>query len=123
LAINQTIVKINVKYFFVWVIIDVETKEILETQVTVGRISFDCLLILKIALRYCKNKPRIIYDGRAWYKRAIERVGCVWHRQKAGLRNHIERCFGRLKFKIQNFFVNFIDKSLDKSYQNLKRFL
>lgn len=123
LAIDETKVKVNGKYCFVWAIIDVKSKEVLATQVTAGRSEFDCLLILTEALRYCINKPRILTDGGAWYRWSIQRCGCIWERQHAGPRNHIERWFGRFKFRIKNFFVNFRGKSLENAYKNVERFL
>jgi putative transposase len=123
IAIDETKVKVNGKYVWVWAVIDVETKEILSTRVTAGRTFLDVTLVMHQALAYCKNKPVVITDGGPFYKAAIERLGCIWRRQKAGPRNHIERWFGRLKFKIKNFFNNFRGRTLENCYVNLERFL
>jgi putative transposase len=123
LAIDETKVKVNGKYVFVWAVIDVESKEILATRVTAGRSFFDCTLVMRDALKYCTNKPVVLTDGAPFYKGAIERLGCKWRLQRAGPRNHIERWFGRLKFKIKNFFNNFRGRTLENCYANLERFL
>jgi len=123
LAIDETKVKVNGKQCYIWAVIDVETKEILSTLVTFSRSHIDTMTIMKKALKFCSNKPLVLTDGGPWYPWAIKRLGCSWEHKTRGLRNNIERWFGRLKFKIKNFFKNFRGTNIDSGIINIQKFL
>mgnify|MGYP001125538431 CR=1 FL=1 len=123
LAIDETKVKVNGIQCYVWAVIDVETKEILSTLVTFSRSHLDTMTIMKKALKFCTNKPLVLTDGGPWYPWAIKRLGCSWQHKTRGLRNHIERWFGRFKFKIKNFFKNFRGINIHSGIDNIQKFL
>ena len=64
-AIDETVIKLEDKRIYIWVAIDVDTKECL--AVSKGRSRIEVYTFLKQMLKYCKNKPEIVVDRAPWY--------------------------------------------------------
>ena len=67
IAIDETVIKLENKWIYVWVAIDVDTKECLAVWVSEGRSRIEVYTFLKQMLQYCKNKPEIVVDNAPWY--------------------------------------------------------
>jgi len=74
-AIDETIIKLKDKQIYVWVAIDVDTKECLAVWVSKGRNRIEAYTFLKQMLKYCENKPEIVVDKAPWYRWALQRLG------------------------------------------------
>ena len=63
LAVNETKIKINVEWIWIWAVIDRDSKEILATYVSYTRSSMDIYTTMRKALKWCRNKPKVLVDG------------------------------------------------------------
>jgi len=104
LAIDESKIKVQGKWLYVWAAIDVETWEVVHAWVSQGRSSFEALQFVKSVLKRCKNKPLIYVDGGPWYPWALNRLGVTWKRKTFGPRNPVEQWFGILKQRIKRFY-------------------
>jgi len=64
-AVDKTVIKLENEHIYVWVAIDVDTKECL--AVSKGRSRIEVYTFLKHMLKYCKNKPEVVVDRAPWY--------------------------------------------------------
>jgi transposase-like protein len=102
IAVDETKVKVNGKQVFVWSVIDVFSKEILAAQVTTTRSWKDAYRLLKKARDNCMNfNPEVLVDGGPWYIWACHKLGLKRTHVTRGLRNSIERWFGRFKHRVK----------------------
>ena len=67
IAIDETVIKLEDKRIYVWVAIDVDTKECLAVWVSEGRSKIEVYAFLRKILQYCKNKPEVVVDKAPWY--------------------------------------------------------
>ncbi len=58
------------------------------------------MILLRIVLKTCENKPKVIVDRGPWYRWALERLGLEYEHQRFGMRNRIKRFFRYLKDRI-----------------------
>jgi transposase-like protein len=104
IAIDETKIKINGKWYILWAAIDVDTWEVLGVWITQGRASIEAYSFIRHVLTKCENNPKILVDGGPWYKPALKRLGVDWEHVTFGLRNPIEQWFGILKHRINLFY-------------------
>jgi len=107
IAVDETVIKINGEKRFLWVAIDVESKEVLAIWVTTTRnwrIARDFILVV---LESCENQPVFLVDGGAWYKSAFKSLGLKFVCVTFGLRNSVERWFRTVKEQTKRFWNNF----------------
>jgi len=123
LALDETKIKVNGTWIWIWAIIDCDSKEILATLVSHSRSAFETYRIMKLALKHCTNKPLVLVDGAPWYKWAFEKLGIPWKHVTRGKRNIIERWFRTLKRKTKTFFNNFRGKNIAKAMFHVQKFL
>ena len=105
IAIDETKIKLNGKWYYLWAAIDVHTREILAVHLTSSRSSLDALIFLQKVLKSCKNKPKVYVDGGPWYPWALQRLGVPWEHMTFGKRNAIEQWFGIFKHRIKRFYA------------------
>jgi len=105
-AVDETRLKVNGQYLFVWAAIDVDSREVLAVDASWQRSIMNAEHILKKALRLCLNKPLILIDKGPWYHDALESLGLKWMHITRGLRNRVERWFRTLKERTRRFYNN-----------------
>jgi len=109
--IDETEVKIASKRYYLWNVLDEESRILLASVITYGRSSEEAEIVLKKALKAARTYPRkIVTDGLASYQAAVRNVfGCrTKHIFKARFtdpqnNNLVERINGTLKERIRNF--------------------
>jgi len=109
--IDETEVKIANKRYYLWNVLDEESRILLASVITYGRSSEEAEIVLKKALKAARTYPRkIVTDGLASYQAAVRNVfGCrTKHIFKARFtdpqnNNLVERINGTLKERIRNF--------------------
>jgi putative transposase len=104
IAIDETKIKIQGKWMFIWAAIDIDSWEVIATWVSQGRSCFEALQFIRRVLSLCKNKPLVYVDRARWYKWALNRLGVPWEHKTFGPRNPIEQWFGILKHRIKRFY-------------------
>ncbi len=107
IAIDETKLKLENRYIFVWSAIDTDTKECLAVWATEGRSSFHAYAFLKEVLKYCENKPEIVVDRGFWYRWALKRLELDYKHETFGERNAVEGFFSLLKRRTKRFFSRF----------------
>lgn len=108
IAVDETKLKVHGQHLFVWVAIDVDSREVLAVDDGWQRSIMNAEHILKKALRRsCLNKPLILVDKGPWYRDALQSLGLKWKHVTRGMRNRIERWFRTLKERIRRFYNNF----------------
>ncbi|MBC7109433.1 MAG: IS6 family transposase [Archaeoglobi archaeon] len=75
IAIDETIVKANKKYYYVYAAIDVERNELILMRVYTARNWLTTRSFVREVLEYCENKPKFIVDKAPWLRRALESLG------------------------------------------------
>jgi len=91
IAIDETKVKLENQWVYVWNAIDVDDRSILVVHVSTTRTSLDAIYFLRKVLEYCENKPLILVDRGPWYRWALQRLGLNYEHQTFGERNAIEQ--------------------------------
>ena len=104
LAIDETKVKIQGEWLYVWAAIDVDTWEIVAAWVSYARSNFESYSFVRKALEACEGKPMVYVDGGPWYRYALERLGVPWEHRTFGPRNPIEQWFHVLKHRVKRFY-------------------
>jgi len=61
-AVDETKLKVRGKQVYVWVAMDVETKEILGVRASLSRSSLEAYFFLSSIRKKCLNRPRLITD-------------------------------------------------------------
>ena len=121
IAVDETKLKVNGKQVYIWVAMDVETREILEVRVTLSRSRQACLFLSKVRKK-CLNRAKLITDKGPWYNswtcRMFRHV-----RERFGDRNCIEQWFGLLKRRTRGFFNNINAKSVDSGIRRLEEWI
>ncbi|KXA98314.1 hypothetical protein AKJ37_00565 [candidate division MSBL1 archaeon SCGC-AAA259I09] len=107
LIADETKIKCEKGWIYVFAGIDPENREIVNFHVTEHRESIDTLIFLKKCLKYCKNKPELITDGGSWYPWPAQRLGLNHHVVSGEERNYVERWYQTLKRRLQNFYTYF----------------
>ena len=106
-AIDETVVKVNGRRWYVWVAIDAETKELITFHVSKGRNWLEALMFLKKLKRMCLGKlPLVLVDKGPWYRDVLHRLGFEYLHQTFCMRGYVERFFGYLKDRSRVFYNN-----------------
>lgn len=108
-AIDESKIKINGKWAFLWAAIDVETRELLALEVSWLRNGACAKWFLQDVLKTCTNPKRvlIISDGAGWYPWACKQLRVKHKETHGGKRNYIERFNLTFKDWARPFRVNF----------------
>jgi putative transposase len=106
-AVDETKIKADGEWCYVWAAIDVDTRELLAIWVSWQRNILHAEAFLRRALETCRNKPLIIVDKGPWYPEALKALGLEWVHRTFGERNRIERWFRTMKARTRRFFNNF----------------
>lgn len=101
IAIDETKIKIQGEWMFIWAAIDIDSWEVIATWVSQGRSCLEALQFIRQLLSLCKNKPFVYVDRARWYKWALNRLGVPREHRTFGPRNPIEQWFGILKHRIK----------------------
>ena len=104
IAIDETKIKIQGKWHYMWTAIDTQTWEILAIQITKNRSGLDTYIFLRKILKTCTNKPHVYVDGGPWYPWALQRMGLTWEHKTFGPRNPIEQWYHIFKHRIKRFY-------------------
>ena len=91
------------KRIYIWVAIDVDTKECLAIWVSKGRNRIEVYNFLRKILQYCKNKPEVVVYKAPWYFQA-KRLGLKYRNETFGERNAVEYFFSKLKGRTKRFW-------------------
>ena len=106
-AVDETKIKADEEWCYVWAAIDVDTRELLAVWVSWQRSILHAEAFLKRTLQTCTNKPLIVVDKGPWYPEAFQALGVEWVHKTFGERNRIERWFRTVKARTRRFFNNF----------------
>ena len=109
LAVDETIVVINKVKWYVWLVVDIKTEEVLAFHVSQHASIFDATYVIKEALRYCIGKPRIFTDDGLWYDSAIKKFNLKHTIVCFGPRSAVERAFSQIAVRLE---------IIGKSYRN-----
>lgn len=104
IAVDETKIKIQGKWMYIWAAIDIDTWDVLATWVSQGRSGFEAISFMRKVLQQCDNKPIVYVDRAGWYRWALNRLGVPWEHRTFGPRNPIEQWFGILKQRIKRFY-------------------
>ena len=104
IAVDETKIRVQGEWIYLWAAIDVDTWEILQTWVSQGRSGFEALCFLRGVLKLCDGYPLVYVDRAGWYRWALNRLGVPWEHRSFGPRNPIEQWFGILKQRIKRFY-------------------
>jgi len=74
IALDETVIKINGRQFYLYAALDVERNEIVWMRVYSHRNYLTTLHFVKTVLKYCKNMPVFVVDKGPWYKSVFERL-------------------------------------------------
>jgi transposase-like protein len=96
IAVDETIVVINKAKYYVWIVVDIATEEILAFHVSKGATIFDAVYVIKEALQFCKGKPRVFTDDGAFYGSALKILRLKQTVVCFGPRSAVERAFSKL---------------------------
>ena len=105
-AADETKVKVNGEWCYVWAAVDVDTRELLATWVSWQRNIMHAQAFLRKALETCTNKPIFLVDKGPWYPEAFRTLGLKWEHRAFGERNCIERWFRTMKARTKRSFNN-----------------
>lgn len=103
LVVDETKIKVQGGWIWIFAAIDPENREIVNILVTRYRESMDALIFLKQCLKYCEDKPTLITDGGPWYRWPAQRLGLEHVVLSGGVRSYIERWFETLKDRLRAF--------------------
>jgi len=106
-AVDETKIKADGEWCYVWAAIDVDTRELLAIRVSWQRNILHAEAFLRRVLETCTNKPLILVDKGPWYPEALQALGLEWMHRTFGERNRIERWFRTMKARTRRFFNNF----------------
>ncbi len=101
---DETRIKVQGRWLYLWSVIDVDSWEVLHTWVSQGRSGFETLGFLRRALEVCEDLPMVYVDLAPWYRWALGRLGVPWEHRTFGPRNPIEQWFRVLKQRIKRFY-------------------
>lgn len=104
IAVDETKIKVNGKWVYLWGAIDIDSWEILSVWISQGRSGFEALQFMRKVMKHCSNKPIVYVNGAHWYKWALQRLGLQRCHRTFGPRNPIEQWFGILKQRIKRFY-------------------
>ena len=107
IAVDETKVKLENRWVYIWSAIDIEDHSILAIHVSTTRTSLDAIYFLRKVLEYCENKPLILVDRGPWYKWALQRIGLRYDHQTFGERNAIEQWYSLFKTRVKRFWKHF----------------
>ncbi len=107
IALDETVIKVNGKQFYIYAALDVERNEIVWMRVYSHRNYLTTLHFVKIVLKFCRNKPVFVVDRAPWYKGVFERLGLDYERETFGRRSKVESVFSSYKQRAKVFFNNF----------------
>jgi putative transposase len=120
-AIDETVIKVNGKCWYVWLAVDVETKELVTFHVSRSRTDLEARLFLLRLKTRCKGKlPLILVDKGPWYRESLSRLGFEFKHETFSKRNAVERVFGYLKQRGKIFKNNI---NAHREYEALLRFV
>lgn len=112
IAVDETIVVINKVKWYVWIVVDIKTEEVLSFHLSQGATIMDAVFVLKEALRCCKGKPRVFTDDAAFYDSALKMLNLKHTIVCFGPRSAVERAFSRLGPRLE---------IIGKGYRNIPR--
>ncbi len=104
IAVDETKVKVQGQWLYVWAAIDVDIWEVLYTWVSQGRSGFEALRFLRRVLEVCDGSPTVYVDRVPWDRWALDRLGVPLEHRTFGPRNPIEQWFRVLKQRIKRFY-------------------
>jgi len=119
-AIDETKICVKGEWFYFWVAIDIDTRDILAVHFSKKRSGLETLIFLKQVMKKCSNKPTFYVDGGPWYPWAFQRLGLTFIHETFGNRNAVEQWFSILKRRLLAFFKYFPNYS---SYYSTLRWL
>ena len=114
-AIDETVLKIKKRWYYLWAAIDVDTKELLGIYLSPARTPLETISFVRYVMTFCKNKQVILVDGGPWYGWALTRMGLTWYHVTHGLRNAIEQWYAILKRRTRRFYNSFSTAKNTKS--------
>ena len=114
IAVDKAIVVINKAKYYVWIIVDITTEEVLAFHVSKGATIFDAVYVIKEALQYCRGKPRVFTDDANFYDSALRILNLKHTVVCFGPRSSVERAFSKLAVRLE---------IIGKSYRNSENVL
>jgi transposase-like protein len=103
-AIDETKIKVEGRWYFLWAAVDTENRELLGVEITPTRDGRDASRFIRRVLKTCTNTPTVLVDGGPWYPRALRRLGVPWERITFGRRNAVEQWFSVFKQRVKRFY-------------------
>ena len=123
IAVDETIVVINKAKYYVWIVVDIATEEILAFHVSKGATIFDAVYVVKEALQYCKGKPRVFTDDGSFYGSALRILRLKQTIVCFGPRSAVERAFSKLGPRMKIIGKGYKNVSADHILERLRRWM
>src|SRR3989338_646679 len=123
IAVDETIVVINKAKYYVWIVVDIATEEILAFHVSKGATIFDAVYVVKEALQYCKGKPRVFTDDGSFYGSALRILRLKQTIVCFGPRSAVERAFSKLGPRMKIIGKGYRNVSADHILERLRRWM
>ena len=123
IAVDETIVVINKAKYYVWIVVDIATEEILAFHVSKGATIFDAVYVVKEALQYCKGKPRVFTDDGSFYGSALRILRLKQTIVCFGPRTAVERAFSKLGPRMKIIGKGYKNVSADHILERLRRWM
>jgi len=104
IAIDETKIKVNKTWYFIYAAIDVDIRELICMKAYTSRNYITTLDFIKHVLRFCSNRDfEIITDKMPCYEYVCKRLGLRWKHVTFGKRNYVEQAFRSFKFFTSRF--------------------
>ena len=123
IAVDETIVVINKAKYYVWIVVDIATEEILAFHVSKGATIFDAVYVVKEALQHCKGKPRVFTDDGSFYGSALRILRLKQTIVCFGPRSAVERAFSKLGPRMKIIGKGYKNVSADHILERLRRWM
>ena len=104
IALDETVIKVNGKQFYLYAALDVERNEIVWIRVYSHRNYLTTLSFVRNVLKFCKSKPLFLVDKGPWCKGVFERLGVNYRHESFGKRSN-EKLWWEAALKQANFFA------------------
>ena len=124
IAVDETIVVINKVKWYVWIVVDIKTEEVLSFRLSQGATIIDAVFVLKGALRCCKGrKPRVFTDDAPFYGSAIKMLNLKHTIVCFGPRSAVERAFSKLGPRLEIIGKGYRNTPREFIIERLRRWL
>ena len=101
IAVDEAITVINKIRWYVWIVVDIKTEEVLAFHISRDATTIDAVYVIKEARRYCIGKPRVFTDDACFYVSSLQILNLKHTIVCFGPRSAVERAFSKLAPRLE----------------------